>query len=88
MKYKVTLSDGIELLVVADKEVDAVRKAREIKDSIKGGLSTNQVKDYGSTNLEYVGHLMIQIDSALDKGNFREAYNLSVKLSNELKKSI
>lgn len=40
MKYKITLKDGIELLITADKEVDAVRQAKDIKDSL-----TNCVND-------------------------------------------
>nr|DAY59316.1 MAG TPA: hypothetical protein [Caudoviricetes sp.] len=45
MKYKVTLNDGIELLITADKEVDAVRQAKDIKDSIARGVA---VKDFDS----------------------------------------
>ena len=45
MKYKVTLNDGIELLITADKEVDAVRQAKDIKDSIAAGGSARGVKD-------------------------------------------
>lgn len=37
MKYKVTLNDGVELLITADKEVEAVRRAKEIKDQLTSG---------------------------------------------------
>lgn len=36
MKYKVTMNDSVELLIVADSEQEAVKKAREIKESIRG----------------------------------------------------
>lgn len=45
MKYKITLNDSIELLVVADSEVEAVKKAKEIK----AGMSNDStVKDGGT----------------------------------------
>lgn len=34
MKFRVTFLDGVDLLIEAEKEVDAVRKARELKDRL------------------------------------------------------
>lgn len=34
MKFRVTIGDGIDLIVEADKEVEAVRKAKSVKDAI------------------------------------------------------
>lgn len=34
MKFRVVIGDGIDLLVEADKEVDAVRKAKRVKDAL------------------------------------------------------
>lgn len=34
MKYKITLNDSIELLVVADSEVEAVKKAKEVRSKL------------------------------------------------------
>lgn len=41
MKYKVTLNDSVELLILADSDVEAVRKAKSIKDA----LSNAKVND-------------------------------------------
>lgn len=42
MKYKVSLNDSIDLIVVADSEIEAVNKARDVKDAMRGLVS---VKD-------------------------------------------
>lgn len=35
MKYKISFCDDIELLVTADSEVEAVKKAKSVKDRLK-----------------------------------------------------
>ncbi len=47
MKFRVTLMDDIDLIVTADREVDAVRKAKVLKDAVlsKGILDTRNTKD-------------------------------------------
>lgn len=70
MKYKVTLKDGIELLITADKEVDAVRQAKDIKDSLAAGVAARSVSD---SNLK---------DWKLEPGktyNTRDGHKITVK---------
>ena len=35
MRFRVTIGDGLDLLVEADKEIEAVRKAKTVKDALK-----------------------------------------------------
>ena len=54
MKYKVTLNDGIELLITADKEVDAVRRAKEIKDKLSIADSVQRKNDAATRRFELI----------------------------------
>ena len=47
MKFRVTFMDDIDLIVTADREVDAVRKAKVLKDAVlsKEFLNTVNTKD-------------------------------------------
>ena len=47
MKYRVSLNDSMDLVVVADSEVEAVRKAKTVKDAlstfVKDGVAADVV---------------------------------------------
>lgn len=45
MKFRVTVGDGIDLIVEADKEVDAVRKAKTVKDALSFVNGGDSFKD-------------------------------------------
>lgn len=50
MKYRVTLNDSIDLLIVADSELEAVQKAKQVKDAMHGfnedPKSEKEAEDY------------------------------------------
>ena len=43
MKFRVTLLDGIDLLVDADKEIEAVRKAKIVRDAVGAYVKDREV---------------------------------------------
>lgn len=55
MRFRVSLKDGIDLLVDADKEVDAVRQAKELKDKLSAvAINDSVVADGVDTHLPNV----------------------------------
>ena len=79
MKYKVTLNDGVELLVTADKEVEAVRRAKEIKDKLS-------VEDDASSFARHVEGTVI-LNDAGEYGNYDLNYFLSLPKTHALRLS-
>lgn len=98
MKYKVVLNDDIELLVVADSEVEAVRKAKCVKDAI---YNHRRVAD--SDQLRQLAYQLGQLANYFDRANsahsrnllsdkdkqkMTEFYNLGLKVYDVLKKEV
>lgn len=44
MKYKISFCDDIELLVTADSEVEAVKKAKEVRNKLSDAVSQDKIK--------------------------------------------
>lgn len=70
MKYKVTLNDDVSLIIDAEKEVDAVRRAKEIKSKMGLGKVSDsspdkltdafERKDFGDIHVvEHSGEIQI-----------------------------
>lgn len=98
MKYRVVLNDDIELLVVADSEVEAVRKAKCVKDAI---YNHKRVAD--SDQLRQLAYQLGQLANYFDRSNsahsrnllsdkdkqkLTEFYNLGLKVYDVLKKEV
>ena len=43
MKFRVTFLDGVDLLIEAEKEVDAVKRAKELKSKVSDSVVSDSV---------------------------------------------
>ena len=67
MKYKITLNDDVSLIIDAEKEVDAVRRAKEIKSNMGFGKDSAGVHD--SDELRQLAYKFAEMGSHFDRAN-------------------
>lgn len=97
MKYRVSLNDSMDLLVVADSEVEAVRKAKAVKDAMHIGRVADSSKlRQMAYDLAQLGNYFDRANSAFsrellsdrDRQKLTEFFNLGTRTYNALKNEV
>lgn len=75
MKYKVSIADGLELLVECDKEAIAVREAKRVKDAIMKAIADKKVKDanFNKSEIDKIlrGDGFVEAEGEFDSGDYQ-----------------
>lgn len=69
MKFRVTFLDNVDLLIEADKEIDAVRKARELKDKLSV-VNTDYNRYENETDKEFLKSAISEMRKYVSNWNF------------------
>jgi len=66
MKFRVTFLDGVDLLIEAEKEVDAVKRAKELKSEISDSGSNSVLSDSVPISERNVGEAINRLKKVLE----------------------